>query len=111
MLTATVFADSDGASVGKRRYHSVHILWLVAFAHGLLLVIDTSGRYTAGRLILSGLYVSSSSGGSHVAQVANAQPMTRQRARNLIAFMDVVSLSRRRRKSTESMQARFVRMG
>ena len=94
MLTATMFADSGGATVGKRRYHSVHILWLVAFAHGLLPVMLTSGRYSAGRLIGSGLYgLSSRGGGSHVAQVANAQPVTRQRARNLIAFMVVVSLS------------------
>ena len=95
MLTATVFADSGGATVGKRRYHSGHILRLVTFAHGLLLVIDTSGRYSAGRLIGSGLYgLSSRIGGSHVAQVAMEQPVTRQRARNLIAFISVVSLSR-----------------
>ena len=94
MLTATVFADSGGATVGKRRYHSVHILWLVAFAHGLLLVIDTSGRYSAGRLIGSGLYgLGSVCGGSHVAQVAIEQPGTMQRARNLITFISVASLS------------------
>lgn len=93
MLLAAVFADSGGATVRERRYHSAHILWLMTLAHGLLLVIDTSGRYSAGRLIGSGLYVSSRCGGSHVAQVVMEQPVTRQRARNLMVFMVVASLS------------------
>ena len=60
-----------------------------AQSHGLLLVIETSCRYTAGRLICMGWYVFSLGGGSHVAHVANAQPVTKQRARNRRRFIVV----------------------
>ena len=77
----------------KRRNGLFFLPRKCAQCHGLLPVMLTSGRYTAGRLILSGLYgLGSVCGGSHVAQVSMEQPVTRQRTMNRRRFMVVVSL-------------------
>ena len=61
--------------------------------HGLLPVIETSGRYSAGRFKSMRLYgLCSVGGGSHVAHVVHAKPVTKHRARKRRRFMTHTSL-------------------